>query len=215
MSPAQPFQATCPSSETVGAEDRAAACARVRGCVPSASVVCLPKRTRRNRKRYRDRGRAKAGDSAHTLMPDVDLRLEAPRSCVSMTPTAPPLPCPEQADAGRPSLQLQCQYCLLYHTIFFFRAPLACTARVECRRASAPRRSRSPRCAVVPPAERVCDTFAAAACASSTHRRTSVSRSCKSSSEHVKRAETDGGRAGGEARAEAQGSHCGDHPRMS
>ena len=115
MSPAQPFQATCPSSEKVGAEDRAAACARVRGCVPSASVVCLPKRTRRNRKRYRDRGRAKAGDSAHTPMPDVDFRLEAPRSCVSMTPTAPPLPGPVQAAAGRPSFQV--------HQFFFSRGP--------------------------------------------------------------------------------------------
>ena len=97
----------------------------VDACVPSASVVCLPKRTRRNRKRYRDRGRAKAGDSAHTLMPDVDLRLEAPRSCVSMTPTAPLLPGPVQADAGRPSLQLQCKYCsellaVCFTTRFFF-----------------------------------------------------------------------------------------------
>ena len=184
----------------------------VDACVPSASVVCLPKRTRRNRKRYRDRGRAKAGDSAHTLMPDVDLRLEAPRSCVSMTPTAPLLPGPVQADAGRPSLQV----CSFTARFFFSNDPLPpLHVYRKCRRASAPRRSRSPRCAVVPPAERVCDNFAAAACPSSTHRRTSVSRSCTSSCEHVKRAKTDGGRAGGEARAEAQGSHCGDHPRMS
>ena len=121
MSPAQRFQATCPSSEKVGAEDRAAACARVRGCVPSASVICLPKRTRRNRKRYRDRRRAKAGDSAHTLMPDVDLRLEAPRSCVFMTPTAPPLPGPVQADAGRPSLQVELAVCFVNLEFFFFK----------------------------------------------------------------------------------------------
>ena len=174
-----------------------------------------------NRKRYCDRRRAKAGDSAHTLMPDVDLHLEAPRSRVNVTPTAPPVPGPAQANAAATLCKLQPIVPLhLSYRGFFFRTQKLGFRGVklhvqECRRASAPRRSRSPRCAVVPPAERVCDIFAAAACACSTHRRTSVSRSCTSSCEHVKRAKTDGVHAGGEARAKAQGGYCGDHPRMS
>ena len=116
-----------------------------------------------NRKRYCDRRRAKAGDSAHTLMPDVDLHLEAPRSRVNVTPTAPPVPGPAQANAAATLRLCKLQPILAIVPLlqrFFFSNTKVGLQRGEATRAGMPSSKRTKKISLT----KVCGGAARGAC---------------------------------------------------